>query len=76
MNVPGNYARPTSTTLTFHARSNSAGIVDAGPDRSVTTSSEYDDHGRVVSSTDETGATTLTVYDDAFGLVTSSTSTG
>lgn len=76
LNVPGNYARPTSTTLTFHARSTSAGVVPAGADRSVSTSSTYDDHGRLLTSTNEVGATTVTVYDEAFGLVTSSTTTG
>lgn len=76
VNVAGNYARPTSTKLTFHARSTPAGVVAAGADRTVATTSAYDDHGRVLSSTNETGATTVTVYDATFGLVASSTTTG
>jgi len=74
--VPGNYARPQTTTVTYPATSGVAGIAAATGSRTVTTSRTYDDHGRVTQSTDETGTTTAITYDDAYGLITSVTITG
>jgi RHS repeat-associated protein len=82
--VPGNYARPLSTTVTYLAASSTAGITTAttakggaaGGGRSTTETRTYDDHGRVLSSTDATGTSTVTTYDPSFGLVTGSTVTG
>ena len=72
-----NYALPLTTTVAYSATSGPGGVTAAnGPPRTVTTSDQYDDHGRVISSTDETGATTVTAYDPAYGLVSSSTTTG
>jgi RHS repeat-associated protein len=76
VNVPGNYARPATTTLTYSATSGVAGIAAATGSRTVTTSRTYDDHGRVTQSTDETGTTTATTYGDKYGLITSVTITG
>jgi len=70
VNVPGNYARPATTTLTYSATSGAAGIAAATGSRTVTTSRTYDDHGRVTQSTDETGTTTATTFDDKYGLIT------
>lgn len=74
--VDPNYARPTSTSVTYRAASSTDGVVAAAGARTVTTSRVYDDHGRVSESTDETGTTTTFTYDQAFGLITGVTITG
>ena len=77
--LPGNYFRPKSTTVTFGAQSSPDGITASATSRTTTTATTYDDHGRVTSKTDETGTTTVTTYDNAaghYGLVTSSVATG
>jgi RHS repeat-associated protein len=74
--VPGNYARPATTTLTYSATSGMDAIAAATGSRTVTTSRIYDDHGRVTQSTDETGTKPAITYDDRYGLITSVTITG
>ena len=75
MDYPGfvttaNYARPTTTTLTMWASSGPDGFTAADTPRVTSTTTAYDDHGRVTSSTDnQTGTTTTTTYDDSFGLI-------
>ena len=74
---PANYARPLKTSVAYSASSGPSGVTAAtGPPRTVITRDTYDDHGRVLTSTDETGATTVTTYDPAYGLVTSVITTG
>ena len=53
-----------------------AGIASAAGTRTVTTNRSYDEHGRVLTSTDETGTTTAITYDDRFGLIGDVTITG
>ena len=75
--LPGNFAKPTTTTIAFSARSGPKGVVAVGGNpRSTATSNIYDDHGRVVTSVDAAGTTTVTTYDPTYGLVTSSIATG
>lgn len=73
-----NYARPLTSAVSFFASSGPGGLQSAvaSSPRTVTTSTQYDDHGRIQQATDETGAVTKTSYDPAFGLVTSSVTTG
>lgn len=73
--LPPNYAHPTQTSQTESAVTSASGLVASAP-RTTTTATGYDDHGRVLSATDEIGTTTTTTYDDRFGLVTSQTKTG
>ena len=73
--LPANYGHPTQVTLTESAATSASGLT-ASPPRTTTTATSYDDHGRVVSATDEVGTTTTTEYDDRYGLVTSQTTTG
>ena len=73
--LPANYAHPTQVSLTESSATSPDGLT-ASPPRTTTTSTTYDDHGRVVSATDEVGTTTTTEYDDRFGLVTTQTTTG
>ncbi|GAA3633039.1 RHS repeat protein [Microlunatus ginsengisoli] len=78
-NLPGNYFRPLTTAVTYAAKSGPNGITAAASTRTTTTSTQYDDHGRVTSKTDEAGTTTKTTYDNAaghYGLVTSVVTTG
>ncbi len=72
----GNYARPLSTTIEYAATSSVAGIASAAGTRTVTTNRSYDQHGRVLTSTDETGTTTAITYDERFGLIGNVTITG
>ena len=74
--LSGNYARPLSTSVTYLASSDIHGIASSSATRTATSNHTYDDHGRVLTSTDETGTTTATTYDDRFGLITDVTITG
>lgn len=73
-----NYARPLTSSVSFSASSGPGGLQSAvtSSPRTVTTSTQYDDHGRIRQATDETGAVTVTTYDADYGLVTSSVTTG
>ena len=62
-------------SLTESSATSASGVTASAP-RTTTTATTYDDHGRVVSATDEVGTTTTTDYDDRFGLVTHQTTTG
>jgi RHS repeat-associated protein len=73
--LPANYGHPTQVSLTESAATSSAGLTASLP-RTTTSSTSYDDHGRVLSATDEVGTTTTTEYDDRFGVVTRQTTTG
>ena len=74
-NLPANYAKPNKVLLTQSSQTSAQGIVSSTP-RTTTTSMSYDDHGRLVSATDEIGATTTTTYDGRFGEITDQTTTG
>jgi YD repeat-containing protein len=69
-NLPANYSKPTATKLTY-------GDPIFGSTRSVQTSSDYDDHGQLVSSTKPDGTVTTTKFDyDHYGLPKTQTVTG
>ena len=74
-NLPANYDKPVNTKISNWTRSGPGGLVLADAPRVTTTSSAYDDHGRVLSVDDPSGATTLTTYDNTYGLVTNQTKT-
>ncbi|GAA3627390.1 RHS repeat-associated core domain-containing protein [Microlunatus ginsengisoli] len=66
-----NYAQPTTTTLTNWGTSGPDGFTVADTPRVTSTTTSYDDHGRVETSTDnQTGTTTTMTYDPTFGLIT------
>jgi RHS repeat-associated protein len=73
--LPANYGHPTQVSVTESAATSSNGLTASAP-RTTTTKTSYNDHGRVVSATDEIGTTTTTEYDDRYGVVTSQTTTG
>ena len=73
--LPPNYGHPTHVSLTESSTTSSSGL-EPSPPRTTTTSTSYDDHGRVVSATDEVGTTTTTRYDDRYGVVVNQTTTG
>ncbi len=74
--LDANYARPKTTVVTYSAVSDASGTKAASGTRTATVTRQYDNHGRVQSSTDEAGATTATTYDGTFGLITGTTVTG
>lgn len=73
--LPANFAHPTQVAVTESAATSTSGLKATAP-RTSSTDTSYDDHGRVVSATNEVGTTTTTAYDDRFGLVTRQTTTG
>ena len=75
--TPTGQLRPpdADVSLTESSATSPDGLTASSP-RTTTTATSYDDHGRVVSATDEVGTTTTTEYDDRYGLVTSQTTTG
>ena len=72
--LPANYGHPTQVALTESSATGPAGLTASSP-RTTTSATSYDDHGRLLSSTDEVGTTTTTEYDDRHGLVTRQTTT-
>ena len=72
-NQPGNYAKPTSTTVQYRSRSGPNGFIQVrdADARTVKTSTTYDDSGRIKTTTDELDTTTTYTYDPTFGLPTS-----
>ena len=73
--LPANFGKPVQVAVTQSAATSAQGLISSTA-RTTTTQTSYDDHGRVVSATDEAGTTTTTAYDDRFGLVTRQTTTG
>jgi len=73
--LPANYGHPVQVSVTESSATSANGLTAASP-RTTTTATTYDDHGRIVSATDEVGTVTTTEYDDRFGVVTSQTTTG
>jgi RHS repeat-associated protein len=73
--LPANYEHPLQVSLTESAATSSTGLTASAP-RTTTTTTSYDDHGRILSATDEVGTTTTTEYDNRFGMVTRQTTTG
>ena len=74
-NLPADFAHPSSTALTQSTATSAQGITQT-PARTTATATDYDDHGRLVSSTDELGTTTTTAYDSRFGLLANQSTTG
>lgn len=73
--LPANFNKPKRVALTQSSATNSQGFK-ASTARTSTSATEYDDHGRLISATDESGRTTTTAYDDTYGLVTRQTTVG
>lgn len=74
---PANYARPLTTAVSYEGSSGPGGVTAiSGAPRVVKTSTTYDNHGRVLTSVDETGTTTTNTYDPNYGLVTSTMASG
>ena len=66
--LPANYAKPTSVAVTY-------GDPSHKPNRTVTTSSAYNDQGLQTSATNAAGTTTATTY-NSYGLPVTQTVTG
>jgi YD repeat-containing protein len=66
--LPANYAKPTSVAVTY-------GDPSHKPNRTVTTSSAYNDEGLQTSATNAAGTTTTTTY-NSYGLPVTQTVTG
>jgi RHS repeat-associated protein len=66
--LPPDYAKPTSVTVTY-------GDPEFKPNRTVTTSSAYNDQGEQTSFTNAAGTTTATTY-NTYGLPATQTVTG
>ena len=66
--LPANYAKPTSVAVTY-------GDPSHKPNRTVTTSSAYNDEGLQTSATNAAGTTTATTY-NSYGLPVTQTVTG
>ncbi len=73
--LPADFGRPSTVRLTQSSATDDGGIRGTAS-RTTSSSTEYDDHGRLTSATDEAGTITTTEYDDQFGLITKQTSTG
>ncbi len=72
--LPANYGKVNEVTHTASAATDATGPTPS-TSRTTTVSTAYDDHGRVLSTVDETGATTVNEYGQ-YGLVTQQTTTG
>ncbi|GAA3611298.1 RHS repeat domain-containing protein [Microlunatus ginsengisoli] len=73
--LPANWARTKTASLTSSAATSSKGLTPSPAPRTTTVATQYDDHGRVTSATDETGAVTVTGY-GPYGLIQKQTTTG
>ena len=72
--LPADYARATKISLTESAATSVDGLVRSNP-RTTSVTASYDDHGRALSSTDESGVTTVTTY-GPYGLILQRATTG